>query len=485
MKLVPKDNDFPERTWILDVRERFLNQTIYDLLRYEFHQERDEVGKYIPMAQRAPDARFALCQTVVNDSISFLFAEGRFPAINIIGDEENAERDEKTFRAIIKENALNEIMIDAATRGSIGSIAIHLKVINERLFFTVMPTKYLTPIWDPEAPDTLLMVTEQYKVKGLTLRKSGYLISDDDLNADFWFKRVWNKAGEIWFEPCLVIDAEDGDDERVDTQRTVMHTLGFVPMVWIKNLSGGDDIDGACTFWLAVPNSIVIDYQLSQVGRGLKYSSSPTLSIKTDNQQSLGAELIAGDTLILPTDGSAELLEIDGTAAKSVIDYVRELRKMALESVGGSRADADKLSAATSGRAMEMMNQALINLADRLRINYGEKGFLEILQMIAKISNIVSLKNKSGEVIVPISQNAKIALVWPKWFAPTSDDRANDAAAISTLKSAGAISTESAVNAIASDYDIEDIDDEILKIIGDQKAKAEIEAKMTDTNIQD
>ena len=57
--------------------------------------------------------------------------------------------------------------------------------------------------------------------------------------------------------------------------------LGFVPMVWIRNLpSGTDDVDGECTFEAAISTIMEMDYQLSQAGRGLKYASDPTLLIK-------------------------------------------------------------------------------------------------------------------------------------------------------------------------------------------------------------
>ena len=70
----------------------------------------------------------------------------------------------------------------------------------------------------------------------------------------------------------------------IDTARSVSHKLGAVPIVWIKNLPGlpttGDSADGACTFAAAMHTQVEIDYQLSQAGRGLKYSSDPTLLLK-------------------------------------------------------------------------------------------------------------------------------------------------------------------------------------------------------------
>ena len=80
---------------------------------------------------------------------------------------------------------------------------------------------------------------------------------------------------------------------------------------------------GACTFRAAIETQIEIDYQLSQAGRGLKYSSDPTLLIKepatTDSEIIKGA----GNALVVTEKGDAKLLEIGGTASAAVIEYVR------------------------------------------------------------------------------------------------------------------------------------------------------------------
>jgi hypothetical protein len=102
---------------------------------------------------------------------------------------------------------------------------------------------------------------------------------------------------------------------------------------------------------------VEIDYQLSQVGRGLKYSSDPTLLLKDPSLPD--GELIkgAGNALVVSEKGDARLLEIGGTASAAVIEYVRTLRELALESIHGNRASPDKVAAAQSGRALELLNQ--------------------------------------------------------------------------------------------------------------------------------
>ena len=167
-------------------------------------------------------------------------------------------------------------------------------------------------------------------------------------------------------------------------------------------------------------------------------------------------------------------MEINGTAADAVLNYVRGLRELALESMHGNRANADKLSAAQSGRAMELMNQSLIWLADRLRTSYGDEGVLQLLRMIRRASQKIALKTADGDV-GSISAAAEITLRWPKWFAPTYADSLTEAQTLETAVAAGLLSQETAVKAIAPSYDVEDPAAE-LALIKSEQAEAAAQA---------
>ena len=156
------------------------------------------------------------------------------------------------------------------------------------------------------------------------------------------------------------------------------------------------------------------------------------------------------------------LLEIDGTASAAVIDYVRTLREFALEGVHGNRASPDRLSAAQSGRAIEMMNQGLVWLADNLRVSYGD-ALLKLARMVVRASHLYPLRIL-GQGIEPIPHAVRLGLIWPRWYAPTSEDRARDAQTLRTLAEAGLISQETAVKTIADVYDIEDVHAELARI---------------------
>jgi hypothetical protein len=447
------DADYPERTRVLEIYKRILDGTIYDCLPYEFHEERSLSGEYVPLRQRRPSVRYGLARLVVEDSVALLFSEAHFPAI----ESSDAEvRD--ALAAVVRDTKLNSVMVETALRGAVGSVAVLLRVLRGRVFFDVMETLYLTPEWDREAPDRLLRVTERYKVSGASLAAQGVAIADP--GAMYWFQRVWDEDCEHWFEPVPVGSSATAVR---DAERSTRHALGFVPVVWVRNLPGGSGVDGSCTFRNAIDTGIEIDYQLSQAGRGLKYSSDPTLLIR--EPAGLEGTMVRGaaNALVVSEKGDAKLLEIGGTASQAVIEYVRVLREFALESLHGNRADPQRMTAPASGRAIELMNQGLLWLADNLRVSYGQGALLTLARMVLRASHVFALQVE-GRELAPLNVNARLSLRWPDWYPDDALDGQRKAETLISLVGAAQMSRETALRILASDYDIEDVAGEIAKI---------------------
>ncbi len=158
----------------------------------------------------------------------------------------------------------------------------------------------------------------------------------------------------------------------------------------------------------------------------------------------------ASEALVVSEKGDAKLLEISGTAAAAVIEYVRQCREIALESMHGNRTNVDKLNGAQSGRALEMINQGLIWLADKLRISYGQRGFLGLVKMVfsrrAKRREI-----KIAGATLPAFDMSDLSLIWPRYFPPTYNEKFQEAQAYRTLFEGGLISRQRAVAKMASD----------------------------------
>lgn len=490
---IERDADYPARSFTIDVMNRVLQGALYDHLPHGFHTEKTEAGEYVPLRERRPSVKHNLCRIAVEDSVALLFSEGHFPTPEI---DNTDQRD--TLLQLVKASRMNEAMLEAAVAGSVGSVAVHMRIFEQpetklhRIFFETHSTEHLTPTFKLYAPDTLDKIAEQYKVKGDALKEAGYAIADADLPATFWFRREWDASAETWFIPWKKGDEAEKDFAlKIDTERTVKHGLGFVPWVWIKNLPGKmrlidgapnrrsaspnfSQIDGECTFFAAIDTMVEIDYQLSQGGRGLKYSMDPQLVLK--EPPAIEGEMIRGpaNALVVDKEGDAKLLELGGSAFKVVLEWVRALREFALEQIHGNRADAHKLSAAQSGRAMELMNQALIWLADKLRVSYGEYGYRRLLTMAVKANAQFPLELDNGKPLGVIDPQAEITLNWPTWFSPTARDLQEQAATIKTLRDAKAISRKTAIANIAFAYDIESVEDELALIDADVKADVQI-----------
>ena len=323
---------------------------------------------------------------------------------------------------------------------------------------------------EPANADALSRVTERYKVKGADLLGLGYEV---DPAETYWFQRVWDTGAETWFWPLLLEDAANGQQPMVDTSRSVTHGLGFVPMVWIRNLPAATRIDGACTFEAAISTVMEMDYQFSQAGRGLKYAADPTLLIKEPAGEGDSLIRSASEALVVSEKGDAKLLEINGTAAAAVIEYVRQCREIALESMHGNRTNVDKMNGAQSGRALEMMNQGLIWLADKLRISYGQSGFLSLVKMVFAAAKQRDVK--VAGVTLPAFDTSDVSLIWPRYFPPTYNEKFQEAQAYRTLFEGGLISRQRAVTKMASDNDVEDVAEEEKLIDADIKARTERE----------
>jgi len=459
--------------------QKYLDGSIYNNLRYAFSKDY-EYSRYIPMAMRRPSVTYRMCQIIVDNSVSLVFGESRFPKISVADDKAT----EEILLKLVKECHLDTCMLEAATKGSVGSAAILVKFDNYCACVQVLNTHNLEPIFENNEMCALKSLRRKLQVKGEVLIAKGH--TDIESDKDYLLIQEWTKEQEIHYLPLRVDKIKNPKDVQLtkDNQRTITHGLGFVPIVWIKNINcNSDSIDGACTFEAAIGSQIEIDYQLSQAGRALKYSGDPLLIIKhgtsfisdidasssgmpvtMEDYNAEQAQIVrsAGNALELDAEGEAKLLEISGDAAKAVLEYVKEIRKYALESVHGNRADPDKLHIGQSGKALEILNQPLIWLAEKLRYTYGNIGLINVLKMIIKGSKKYPIVIDNERL--NLKEDLRISLVWEDFYNETTQEKQQKANTLKTYKDAGLISTITATRAIANEFSIESVEDEMKQI---------------------
>jgi hypothetical protein len=468
---IPQDRDYPDRYYPLMLYKRILDGTLYeDAFEYGYHQEYigdDFHPRYIVEAERAPciNTGLNLMRSVVEQSVSFLYGEDRFPRI-MVSDVPTKE----WLDSVILDTHLVHIMQDAVTKGSIGSVAIHLKVLQDRFFPVVMETIFLTPTFDPEQPDTLLKVVERRKVRGSDLALAGYAIDEADFGKWYWFHRQWDNYDETAYVPYQVgSEQEDKFRLRRDDKRSVRHGLSLVPFVWIRNLVGTDnDIDGRCTFEPAIENCIQIDYNMSRADRALKYNADPLLMVKTRKPTEMqGFIRKSENALVLDPQGDAKILEVSGDAAHAILDTIEELKDEAMQSMHGSRADPDKLATSNSSVAQRLLYLPMVQLASHLRISYCESGLVDLLKMMMVIACQIPIK-VLGKYGAQPDADQVIHLAFNDFFPPTPFDQQLIAQTVVSLTEAGILSKRSALANLSKYFDFEDLDEEIAQIAKEQ-----------------
>jgi hypothetical protein len=427
VKYIVEQIQFPswagDRFKKLDIYQRFLDGKIYDHLQFPFYQEvEDGTQAYIPLRERRPSVIYNLCRLVVNRSSRLLFGGKHFPKF-ICPDKEAVE-----FIQRVKDKFnLQGAMLEAAYTGAIGSVGVFFSIIEENIAFEIINPRWCMPRFDKlcELEEVMIM----YPVCGYDLYSCGYSIDEDDINEEFFFAKKLTKTEEIRFVPIKVDEYEKQSNLVIDKERSVVHDFGFVPGVWIKNLFPGEGVDGECTFSQILNSSVEIDYQLSQCGRGLKYNSDPQLMIKepSGNSTLVTSPMGNADTptirsasnaLFVGEEGDAKLLEISGAGQKAVLDYVKQVRQYALETVASSVKDAESSYGNTSGRAMEILEGDLVAFASVLRLTYGEKGLKPLVFKLLKAAKLKGWVNSD-----PTSdKDFDIELYWGNWFDPTPTD---------------------------------------------------------------
>lgn len=404
----------------LDLYDRLLDGTFYAHLRYAFYDETDQAGSIIPLIERRPSAQFRLPRMVARWCARKMFAGRHKPKVRH-PDVEKA----RAINKLLRRGKFFQTMGEAVLRGSVGAVAVTFRVDGDgddlKLAFTVWRARDCDPSFDEMGELSQLRV--RYLATGASLKA---MAAPGDIKADelYWFVRDFLRDKEITYAPVKRDDWNPVDGFAKPNMsfrdwQTFDHNLEFVPGHWFVNLPGADKPDGCATFEDAIPNSIEIDYTLSQIGRGVRYNCAPQLVVKGNI---LNANVVRGPMQYLHLQGdqkdedgnviggaNAELLEMGGQGTEAALKVVDELRKMALEQIAASRKDPDKLKGTLSGRAMEYLEEDSNDLVMDLRTQYGEHG---ALILIKKVMIACDMLDEVGGV----------NLQWPRLYQPSPDE---------------------------------------------------------------
>lgn len=468
------DDDWSWRQKKLFILRKFLDGSIYDNL-LPFHSEYEAgMGKYVKLSDRRPSVIYNLPKIIVNESTGMLFGEQHFPIAQCKEKEEITE----FLEFVTRDAKIRKKMLEAAKKGSVGSVAVVLKVLEGHFHLDVLRTQTLTPSFENLEPEKLIKLVDKKKIDGFSLKSYGYYIRKEDLDKMFYLVREWNESEEIYYEPYLCEKETENYSPSVDVERTTQHSMGFVPAIWIKNISEDEEIDGESTFEGILDVVVEISYQLSQLGRLFKYNSDPTLVVKNPSALE-GSTLLKGiGILSLDEKGDAYYAEMNSSAPPQVMEYVKMLREYAIEVCRGNRSSPDKITGAQSGKAVKLLNGALVGLVGELRLTYGE-ALTQLYKMILDVCKSGKYEIYYENGTPSLSDEYQLVLDWPEFYPSSPEEDLQEAQTLTTYTTNGIMSTETAIKNIADDYNILDPSQELKAVEKQQDIEynREIEVK--------
>ena len=464
------DSEYPigtsARFKSLDGYERMLKGTLYQHIAHAFDKEYDG-NTYIPMRQRRPAVIFNIASIITNQVAGLMFGDEQAPTIrcwNRDGAEgENPyDRLENALEVIIDRLDLEACMMESVVEGSVGSCAIVLRSLPDKsAWWDVIPGKYCRPVYADNDPRTLIALSRIYNTTGQDLLDAGYDTVDGneiDANRTFWMRVVLDKVAELCYLPLTPekyqrLGQIDPTTKRkiewvLDAERSFKHPFEVVPAVWVTNLIGKVGVDGPCTFASIVDLTVEIDYMLSQIGRGFRYSADPLLAISRgelagqgfngpigeNTMRDSGGKIAktASNVIELETGAKAAMLEIAGTGLAAARDYVKMLREYAMEVLGGLKSDAEHEKGVQSGRALEMLYETLKLLVKRQRVAYGNRGLIPLLKLVMHAVKVGAIEVDDVNA-ADLDVKAPMRLIWPQMITPHGSDLMAEASALQLL----------------------------------------------------
>jgi hypothetical protein len=434
---------------------RFLEGTLYDdagLTPFDREYTNGDHGKYIYPSERRPSVISNFAGQFMEQCIGLLWADEQFPVIRCYKADNQDEQDtekEKIVQRLVEAVGLDAIMARATYLGSVGSAAIVVRGLpgpqDGQPWLEVWPGYQCKPLFDDHNPTILTGLVRIYPISAEDLELAGYTIKKEDRGKTFWMRIDLDAKEETRYRPMLeerfkmLGETMQGVQIKWEVDKSYAHSWGMMPAVWGKAPNAdARAVDGPPVFGKAVDTIVEIDYLLSQIGRGFKYTMDPILAktrgvlnttqyspsgSKKDQTRTDGAGQpirTASNTIDVEPGGTAEFLEIEGGGLTAATDFVKQLREYALESIGGMKSDSETQKGAESGKAIELLYQTLVIVIKRQRLAWGNGVLLPLIDLAMRGLQKGELSIPGLEPIDPDS--VIMRLKWPQWMTPTGAD---------------------------------------------------------------
>lgn len=441
-------------------------------------------GDSFPLKYRKPSVPYYLTKIVVDRITGLLFSSGRHPKVTVEGDADTQE----WLTGFVEDSRLWARMVMARTMGgAMGTVAIGLKFVRGKPRIEVHDARWLFPVFsDPE----------EFELEALEKR---YTFPEEVYDEDegawkqkwFWYRRVITDTHDtVWAR----VPVPEDDPQRLpiwakEDHTEVAHDFGFCPVVWIQNHEVQDSVDGAPDAEGAADLIAAIDCLLSQAQKGTVANCDPTVLMATDGDFEEVAK--GSDNAIkLEKGGTASYLEITGAGPRTALELAKDFEDR-VQKICRVVFDTNLSGPARTAAEVNRNYSSMLENADMLREQYGERGVKRLLQMAVdagrklrgpqevidadgkktKITRAIILSPKveldeTGNT-VPVQRRlgpgGEIKLVWPDYFDPTNLDIVQAVDAVTRALTAKLITQEQAIEFVAHYFGVEDITEVLEK----------------------
>jgi hypothetical protein len=491
-------------------------------------------GTPAPLRERAPCIVYPLPKAAVNQATRFTFGEGRFPTLKVQPvDAEDAiapalalsDKEAALLHAaivgLVEQARLRSAMRTLLRRGLSCCTGVAVISLRGGRFELDLPhPKNCIPTFAPGSCSELAALTVCYRFDKLVPdEKTGEI-----KYKSHWYRRDITATEYVVFEDAL-IDPAKRDIPIAwtrDDAVTVKHNLGFCPAVWIPNLRENDgDPDGSSLYEGLEDEFDALNFALSQRHRGINYWGVPQpwealgdVSLapagaarvaapvndsggargysRASGGSDGGARATAPDHMWTYRDAKAQvgLLETTGKAFDAASKHVLDIRARILEAIDVVLLDPSTIAGKgdISAKALSYLYAPLLGLVDELRECWWTHGLQPIigmmLRIIAKLDGqgiyLPAIKRVTalvrGFVIEGRWLPPAMTPIWGNYFSP-SNAEIQMAVTTAALARGKLISKRSATRFVASDFGVEDVDEELEEI---EKDNAEAQAQAVD-----
>lgn len=443
------------RSLELEVYDAYYDSRQYNHLDHWDDCEAEKSG-YVPIRSRKPRIIIPFSKMLCSRLSAKLVGNSVFPRFTVSEDPET----EEYLKYIIKAAKLNSRLLEPIRQvASCGSNFVRFYIVDGSIKVESYAAKYCYPEFD--------------NAGNLKFIKIQYVFEDtEDLDEKGAPKLKWYRM-DLGVITDIIYKTLEFSNEKKDpifeVENQVDHNFGFVQGEWFRTCEKNKKVDGESLVGGILDFIDELNYSISQSSQAIGYNQDPQILINGMDSEELD-ELIrsASKAWNMGREGKASALETNLNGVKSASE-MRDRVNQNIQTIARIvLLDPEKIiGSAQSAKAMEVLHGPLLELIDELRPVIGDSMINLVTKMaivnlkIAQVGGIPAVSVPKGWA--PASLN--IEVVWPAIFPATIQDLRDKVQVAASAIMSNIISRETALKFVAKDFGIDNIEEELQKIL--------------------